>query len=409
MSSFFGDLYGNVRAPDVVMNQGPLPSAGGLPGGFAPDAQINYGSTLLGDVKPYSYGEPAHLSDQTAYYAIPHKIQKIIPGLRLPDARDPEGTFMLAHGVDDGDVAFSLHLNRSAGTIDRMHAFERLELGRAVDPFVNLATVNFLLAGIQRFWNRPERSRWQQLMVDLDFSVPATSAKADFSVQDAIRFVSEVARPFGVVHGVQGGQHEGSLAAATYPVSAIATLAVGGRIENLVNMWREHAISAGDDLTFRLEYLPIAARDGSIEFVLNHWRKGVVRQRFEHEALGDYAWQLVPAIHSLHPPAEMHEGYDHREHGYWHVARSQVMKPPDGSKRCHQDDSCFLRGSLIEATFEPVFVRLSVLCPPPPPVWFARKDSKPPQDPTVPPPPAPSKPKKRKVGGPPAGAGAVQV
>ena len=100
------------------MNQGPLPS-GFLPASFTTDAQINYGSTLLGDVKPYSYGEPGHLADQTAYYAIPHKIQKIIPELRLPEARDGEGTFLLSHGVDDGDVAFSLRLNRSAGLVAR--------------------------------------------------------------------------------------------------------------------------------------------------------------------------------------------------------------------------------------------------------------------------------------------------
>ena len=64
-----------------------------------------------------------------------------------------------------------------------MHAFERMELGRSVDPFVNLATVNYILAGIQRFWNKPERVKWQQLMVDMDFGVPSTSAKTDFAVQ----------------------------------------------------------------------------------------------------------------------------------------------------------------------------------------------------------------------------------
>jgi len=355
------------------MNQGPLPS-GILPASFEIDAQINYGSTLLGDVKPYAYGEPGHLADQTAYYAIPHKIQKIIPELRLPEARDGEGTFLLSHAVDDGDVAFSLRLNRSAGTIDRMHAFERMELGRSVDPFVNLVTVNYLLAGIQRYWNQPERVKWQQLMVDLDFGIPSTSAKVDFTVHDAIRFIGDVARPFGVVHGVSGGQHEGSASGVTYPVSCIATLAVGGRIENLVNMWRETGFSAGDDLTLHLEYLPIASKDGGLEYVLNHWKKGVIRQRFHwDERDSNHAWQLVPAVHTLHPPAEIHEGYDHREHGYWHVARSQVMKLPEARKRYHHDDSAFLRGSVIEATFEPVFVRLSVLRAPPQRVWFAKQ------------------------------------
>jgi len=128
----------------------------------------------------------------------------------------------------------------------------------------------------------------------------------------------------------------------------------------MVNMWREHSFSAGDDLTFRLEYLPIASRDGTMEFVLNHWKKGVVRQRFDWMDV-NHAWQLVPAVHCMHPPIDMHEGYDYREHGFWHVARSQVMKMAEAGKRCHQDDSCFLRGSLVEATFEPVFMRLTML------------------------------------------------
>ena len=54
--------------------------------------------------------------------------------------------------------------------------------------------------------------------------------------------------------------NQGSASAVTYPVSAISSLAVGGRIENMVNVWREHGFSAGDDLTFHLEYLPIASR-----------------------------------------------------------------------------------------------------------------------------------------------------
>jgi len=359
------------------------------------------------------------LADQTAYYAIPHKIQKIIPELRLPEARDGEGTFLLSHGVDDGDVAFSLRLNRSAGTIDRMHAFERLELGRSVDPFVNLATVNYILAGVQRFWNKPERVKWQQLMVDMDFGVPSISAKTDFTVQDAIRFISDVARPFGVAHGIQGGQHEGSVSAVTYPVSAISSLAVGGRIENMVNIWREHGFSAGDDLTLHLEYLPITAKDGSIEYVLNHWKKGVVKQRFDWGDTNNYAWQLVPAVHCLHPPIEMHEGYDYREHGYWHVARSQVMKMPEACKRCHHDDSCFLRGSVVEATFEPVFVRLSVLRTLVPKVWFAQRVPPCGKAPDPPPPPPPRDPsndqlppppkRRRAVGGPVAGGPAAAI
>ena len=378
MSGLFSDLHNGIRTPDVIMNQGPTPSESSLPSGFnaTTDAQINYGSTLLGDIRPYSFGEPSRLADQTAYMAVPHKIQKIVPELRLPEARNTDNTFLLSHGVDDGDVAFALRVNRSASTIDRMHTFERMDLSHVVDPFVNMPTVNYLLAGIQRYWNQPERIKWQQFMVDTDFTTSATSAKTEFSIRDALRFITDVARPFGIAHGSekQGGTHEGSLGPVTFPVNFITTLAVSGRTENLVNMWRDENMSAGDDLVFHLAWLPYSSTDGQLEFVLNHWRKGLISQRFEWDPKGRNAgWQLVPAVYSIHPPREFHEGYDWREHGYWHVARTQVMRASEIThkleqhtkvQKCYHDDSRFMRGALLEITFEPAFVRLRKMARP---------------------------------------------
>ena len=369
MSGLFSDLHNGIRMPDVVMNQGPTPSQS-MPAGFTTDSQINYGSTLLGDLSPYSYGAPSRLADQTAYMAVPHRIQKIVPELRLPEARNTDNTFLLSHGVDDGDVAFSLRVNRSASTIDRMHTFERMELSHVVDPFVNLPTVNYLLAGIQRYWNEPERVKWQQFMVDTDFIGSATSAKTEFTVRDALRFINDVARPFGIANGSekQGGTHEGSMGPVTYPVNFITTLVVGGRTENLVNMWRDSNMSAGDDLILHLAWLPYSTVDGQLEYVLNHWRKGMVRQRFDYDPKGrNWGWQLVPAVYCMHPPACIHEGYDWREHGYWHLARTQVMRASEITQKleqqgkvqqCYHDDSRFMRGALLEITFEPTFIRL---------------------------------------------------
>ena len=370
MAGLFSDLAG-IRRPEVVLNSGPLPSASGLPSAFnaTTDAHINYGSTLLGDIDAYSYGEPDRLSSQTSYMNIPHKIQKIIPELRLPDARDGTSTFLLSHAVDDGDVAFSIRVRRNAGTIDQMHTFERMELGHAVDPFVNLATVNYLLAGIQRYWNRPSAVKWHQFMVDTDFAPNPTQAKQDFTVRHALQFLRDIARPFGIAHGSekQGGQHEGSGAPVSFPVNFITSLLISGRYENLVNMWRESDVSAGDDLIVHLAWLPICKPDGSMEYGLNHWRKGTIRQRFDYEEGGvNFGWQVVPAVFCLHPPIGIREGYDWRQHGYWHVARTLFMKGRELTQRleresivqsCYNDDSRFLRGSLLEGTFEPVWVQ----------------------------------------------------
>lgn len=377
MSGIFTDLYNGIRQPEVIMNSGPTPSPSGLPGAFnaQTDARINYGSTLLGDVQPYAYGQPTRLADQTAFMAIPHKVPKIIPELRLPEARATDNTFSLSHSVDDGDIAFTLRINRAASSIERMHTFDKLELSHTVDPQINLATVNYLLAGVQRYWNRPERVKWQQFMIDVNFLGPSTSAKRDFTICDAIRFVNDVAKPFGIVIGSekQGGTHEGSLAPVTFPVNFITTLAVCGRVENLVHMWREYNMSAGDDLIFHLEWLPICVADGTMDYVLNHWRKNIIKQRFDWDPQGrNFGWQLVPAIYSTYTPQNMREGYDYREHGYWHICRTQVMRQAEITQkleahtkiqRCYHDDSRFMRGGLIEVTFEPHFVRHKKLMP----------------------------------------------
>jgi hypothetical protein len=95
MGDFFRDLRagGAIRQPDVVMNDGPLPPlstvGGGYPAGFdgTPDGRIDYASTLLGDVNPYVYGEADRISTQTAYLNIPHRVQRIVPSLQLPEAQ----------------------------------------------------------------------------------------------------------------------------------------------------------------------------------------------------------------------------------------------------------------------------------------------------------------------------------
>lgn len=374
---FFNDLRG-FTMPDSVWNQGPLPTSAAPPNSAV---HINYGSTLLGDsMQPYAYGEPAHIADQAAMLNTPHKIQKVVPQLLLPDARD--GRFELSHGVDDGDVAFVLRVNRNAGTIQQQNTFDRLQLGHVVEPFVNLATVNYLLAGVQRYWHDPTHVYWQQFMVDAEFEPPLSAARRGFGVRDALRFVNLVARPFGVCHGseMQGGQHEGSNAPATFPVNFITSLAVSGRIENLVNLWRDSDIEAGRDLVLHLEWLPIAAVDGSVEYVLNHWQNGIARQRFDFVPPGpdganrNMAWQLVPSVWSMQPPRSVHENYDWRENGYWHVARSQIMKAAEvtqklqqdvGSvQKCYLDDSRLVRGSVLEVNFEPVWVQHRRVEPP---------------------------------------------
>ena len=352
--SLFDGLSG-VQRPEVKMNEGPLPTSGPP---YFPGAKINYASDLLGDISPYSYGRPEHVSDQTSYLNIAHRIQKIVPQLILPNASS-EGTFQLSHAVDVGDIAFVLRVNRHGSVVPGMHACNRLKVN--IDPFVNLATVNYILAGLQRHWDQREASNWQQLMVDLKFVDDAYAERSGFTVADALRFVRNTgtARPFGVPHTSenQGGQHEGSSSAVQAPVNFISAFFISGLTRNICNIWKQHDISAGDDLIFRLEKQPFATRDGALKYHLNHWRKATVIQQFRYEDGGiNEGWQLVPAVLSTYAPARVVEGYDYRQHGYWHICRSQIMARSMDSSAVYNDDRASLRGALIEATLEPTWV-----------------------------------------------------
>ena len=350
------------------MNSGPLPTAGPP---YFPGARINYAADLLGDhIDAYSYGSADHVSNQTSYLNIAHRIQKIVPQLNLPNASS-EGTFQLSHAVDVGDIGFVLRIDRRGSVVPNINAFDRLQLSRMVDPMVNIVTVNYILAGLQRHWSNRDAVNWQQLMVDLRFVEDAYANRSTFDVGDAIRFVNDsgTARPFGVPHTseLQGGQHEGSGGPVTFPVNFISTFFVSGLTRNICNIWSQSNISAGDDLILRLEKLPISARDGSIKYHLNHWKKSTIIQQFRYEDGGvNEAWQLVPAVLSTYTPPRIVEGYDYRENGYWHICRSQVMfRNENANDRrytdapnsgIYHDDRASMRGALIEATFEPTWV-----------------------------------------------------
>jgi hypothetical protein len=358
------DKLSNVRKPDVVMNSGPLPTHG--PPSF-PNAKINYNSDLLSGISPYEYGEPDHISSQTSYTNVAHRIQKIVPCIQLPHANS-EGSFPLSHAVDSGDIAFVLRLDRRSNVMKGNASFERLQLSRAVDPLVNLQAVNYLLAGIQRYWNNLDMTNWQQLLVDVRFVDDVYCDRKPFTVQDALRFITEVARPFGIPHTseMQGGQHEGSSKAVTFPVNFVSAFLVDGRVDNLCNIFSSCNISNGDELILKLEKLPISNKDGSIKYHMNHWSKQLAIQQFKFEPGGvNSAWQLVPSVLSTYTPRQVHENYDYRENGYWHLLRSQVMartESPDdwryeaSNRGIYYDDRVVQRGALLEGTFTPMWV-----------------------------------------------------
>lgn len=360
MSDFFSNLYGGgIRRPDVVMNDGPLPPSstlgGGYPAGFngTPDGKIDYANTLLGNVNPYAYGEADRLSTQTAYLNVPHRVQRIVPSLDLPEAQpwDSGGSFFrLSHQVDDGDIAFVIRAMFSPyELVAEKKKYNKQGILYAVDPVVNLATVNYILHGLQRFGyskkNVSWHTLWQALGIDQYFSkkykeglstimsawddimtgaAPASVLAAvsnaktnvplmgEYSSKHAAlmgRFVAisfmrqlrrevadylvkHVIRPFGIPTGSerQGGQHQGSNSAITWPVDFVTTLTIDGLVINMVNFWRHDDLNSGDDLMLYVEDRPYQ------EYVLSHHPKNVKKQVFPSLK----AWEFPAAFAQMH-------------------------------------------------------------------------------------------------------------
>ena len=389
MADFFSGVYG-ARFPDVVMNQGPLPGTGGLPNPLhdTVDGRINYNSSLLGDIEPYAYGEPGYLSSQNAYLNIPHRIQKIVPCLYLPEPHDNK-SFTLNHPIDDGDIAFAMRLDRKSEVCSGLsnRSMMRAGLGTAIDPMINLCTLNYLLAGVQICTHIPGiRTKWDQLLHHLDKrKFDGTNAR-QYNYSDIKHIVRHLVRPFGIAHGSekQGGQHEGSMSSVQWPVSFVISLILDGKDANVVNIWNYMDIEAGNDLVLRLKAVEIPQGG---KYTLNHFPKSLTEKTFtsglmeQARAAGGgnritHVWQLVPDIFSLdmETPVELNAGFGGlhpnfrpqlhnaaapdlawQQEGYWHIARAQVHCRSYGTMHYFNDMANNLRNGHIDVTFQPTF------------------------------------------------------
>jgi hypothetical protein len=410
--SLFGNLNGGgIKGPDVVINGDggsllPTSSAGMR---FSP-AQINRTGNLLGGVTPYNYGQGS-VSDDIAQQVTPHKVQKIVPRLMLPSAGNDAhcNDVELVHSVDDGDLAFTIKLMHDQTTRVKNYAFfAKQQITRAVDPIINLATVNYILRGLQTDMGDNE-TNWASFLLATGWP----SKKPTYQLQDfrggpyqhrnVSLFIQDFIRPFGVVIGssMQGGQHQGSGGGAVdFPVDHVVTILVDGLCDNMLNLWKRADVKAGDDLLLALcgyqvqadihDYYhndalltterpvgPLAYQfntensyQGGINiknyapptagtsYVLNHWPTGKRTEQFT--AQPHLLFELVPTTSS-----EIDEGFflgdDRRNRGLWHIARSQVQirsmpMKLDGAMQTHRSDNANLTGgSLVQCTVGPTW------------------------------------------------------
>lgn len=410
MSGIFSGLNSGIKFPETVWNSGPLPPQGGLPAPLhsTADGKYNYNSTLLGDLQPYAYGDGAYLSSQHSYLNIPHRIQKIIPIVYLPEPSG-EDLFRLSHPVDDGDLAFTMRINKQSMfcTGCRGQTTRRAGLGTAiVDPLINLPTLNYILAGMQLCDPSQRGSLWMSLLHAFDpdrFPDPTTNGRNYtrdvLGLPDLVYIIQHCVRPFGVMRGSekQGGQSEEGTSAVSWPVPFVGTLVIDGREEHIVNMWHAFDVNSGEDLVLRLKPMPLK------RYTLNHYYKNPISKHYTHiPREHQTVWQLVPDVmkyeiddHWLeyaHTPAPemalrmpiqwyfctfytrddivLHSQksifisaarMSWQELGFWHIGRTQIRLNKyvtDSSEYYHNDMVNALRHQHMLMTVQPVWDRL---------------------------------------------------
>lgn len=359
MSDLFASLSARgagIERPNVVMNDGPYP--GRFPAGMGDnagriDGEINAATTLLGDdsVQPYAYGHSKHLSTQQAFLNVPHRVMKIVPIVPIPAAISIGGGLdfvNVSHAVDDGDIAFVLRMDPSAETSRSLSLLSKLGFDRnVINSFLNVAGVNYLLAGLQRLAKDADgiglswEYMWTALNVDRSGCRLRNAHATPDDLLKLVRYlVSRCLLPFGVVHGSerQGGLNDTSSSPATWPVSFVTTLVVDGNVKNLVNLWAAQDICAGADLALALQPLHSEC------YTVNHYFKDAVTEKF-----GDCMtlWQLVPVV----------DPWSCSNYGGWHVARSQIRRArrPGADSADVNNDATRMSGGLLEATFCPTF------------------------------------------------------
>jgi hypothetical protein len=348
MSSFFGGING-IRFPDARINGGgPLPTSLSGPAGVNgdPDGKYNFTSSLLGDLNPYQY-EPntGRMGSDRNYQQIPHRKQFFVPCLSIPTA-DNTGLVALSHAVDQGDIAWIVNMRQKSVLLASQHS--RTGTGNEyanVDILVNLATINYILAGLTYYKKggikeAPDKSPWKVLNDNFRHDDPYSHC------------------PFGICAGSekQGGLHETGLAPIQAACSHVTTLTVDGQNRDLVNYWQDITINAGDVLIMRKQKMRVKS------FVLNHYYKGTVAQNFPSEFEAE---QWVPDVmrnvlrpkHNSRKIADDYLNYA-RKRGFWRIAQTFNARLKCSENPPTQDDTTLLKGQLLQVTFAPVWTVL---------------------------------------------------
>jgi hypothetical protein len=345
---------GRIRLPDSVINYGagnPLPQ---FPPGAThmrtADGLFNHVTNLLSPAatQPYAYGPEGRLSTQSQM-AHPNRVALIIPKLYIPapesDGHDMDGDPVLEHAVSDGDLIFTFRIPSTSSACQAPYG----HAAKAV-PLLNLATVNYILWGLQVGMRRQKNKRWSDFFKKLtkngDFIGMLLSGEADEA--SIWGFIRTYIRPFGIQHGsdMAGGMHEGSTnnivthGATDY----VSSYAIEGRLQHVNNLWRDYDVHENDDLV-------LALRKKEPGEILNFNLSSSVRATRTERV------PVSSPYYYLRPETLKHRSF--AETCYIHVGRSfkycsMYTRTPEAA--CWDARVAVVPGAPVMVTFEPSFV-----------------------------------------------------
>ena len=386
-ANFFQAISGPKPPPIGSFNRtGPLPpnSVFGSSGLFQPLSHINSsGSKLLGNVAPYSQNHT--FSQEPSYLEIPHSITRIIPQIYVPSV-DGKSLVRIAHPVQDGDIAWTMRdIPQEAQKHVSLASNHDCKGASMCAPILNISTVNYLLRGLVRYahldttgvkqddegyqWVRLRealgantffpREAWKRRKIP---SAPASHLLATDKNHTALVYgmmncYMRLFQPLGVVHGSdkQGGQHQdGSI--VTWPVDYVQNLVVDGRVQNMTNVWRHTAISAGDEMGFYL--VPVEVNKSGHTKKMDKFTlmsKGSMGPMdFSSSEAQNDSFEKVFGITFQFFPYVEEERWE--KEFYWHIASARYAFPKTPGVAKEQsvtDETLNTRGLLLDVTFAP--------------------------------------------------------
>lgn len=153
---------------------------------------------------------------------------------------------------------------------------------------------------------------------------------------------------FACAHVKTGGQTQGTNANNVFPVDHITSLLLDGKCINIINLWRKHEISAGDDLILILKKIVPKAYNLSRDSNTSNWQVFGDMRTNAVDTMGglqdlkvrqeEGVWQLIPFVYDwskdgnddwLNGLIPSDGDYDYRQNGYWHICRALQMAGRD--------------------------------------------------------------------------------